>query len=560
MLLVSNVKPKPGCARMKSRGKSSVNDDGGLVPGIVTKENTMLAQSRTVEVQPSGAAEAVVGAAVRGGSLLMLLALLQRASTFVLNILLQRAILVDGRGEGDVGHTSALEQYGAASITLELISSTALFVAREPFRLALTRSRVLSKGGDETLRRRFVNTAWLSVPVGLVSVATVHWIYPVLIHNEDFSGSPANRWAATLVCAAAALELMCEPLYLIFQNRLLVSVRVRAEAAAVLVLGVSRYLLVTAAGRGVVSFGYAQVLHSATLLTAYLWFVAREQNVCEGGATKTLCPGEGAGQLSAATKAGSKEVGGRGAAGGGAGGVAGMERWPDLEGWFDGTQLTLVGAMAGQTLLKHILTEGDKIVLARATSASLPPGPAMAEVGAGAGAVGDMPQKGGSSSLHDQGVYAVASAYGSLAARLLFQPVEEAARLMFSKLGAELGRGETAQEPRGQQPRNKDSVRMGRGEGEGEGVGGGASPEEQSLRGGREKSTCGGRRRAALAWETMARLLATLLKLVITVGLIFVSLGFNYTETLLRLLLAGRGGGGGGGAAGIVTEVARVLS
>ncbi|CAN0369253.1 unnamed protein product, partial [Discosporangium mesarthrocarpum] len=47
----------------------------------------------------------------------------------------------------------------------------------------------------------------------------------------------------------------------------------------------------------------------------------------------------------------------------------------------------------------------------------------------------------------------------------------------------------------------------------------------------------------------MARLLATLLKLVITVGLIFVSLGLNYTETLLRLVLAGR-----------VTEGARVLS
>ena len=40
--------------------------------------------------------------------------------------------------------SSALEAYGAAAITLELISSTALFLAREPFRVALARSRVPS--------------------------------------------------------------------------------------------------------------------------------------------------------------------------------------------------------------------------------------------------------------------------------------------------------------------------------------------------------------------------------------------------------------------------------
>lgn len=50
--------------------------------------------------------------------------------------------------------TSALEAYGAAAITLELISSTALFLAREPFRVALARSRApaeareVGRGGE----------------------------------------------------------------------------------------------------------------------------------------------------------------------------------------------------------------------------------------------------------------------------------------------------------------------------------------------------------------------------------------------------------------------------
>jgi oligosaccharide translocation protein RFT1 len=39
-------------------------------------------------------------------------------------------------------------------------------------------------------------------------------------------------------------------------------------------------------------------------------------------------------------------------------------------------------------------------------------------------------------SSYQQGVYAVAHNYGSLVARLLFQPIEESARLMFARLGS----------------------------------------------------------------------------------------------------------------------------
>lgn len=103
--------------------------------------------------------------------------------------------------------TSALEEYGAAAITLELISSTALFLAREPFRVALARSRGSAKVGQcmkgeeaamereqrEAYRRRFVNTAWLSAPVGLAFAALVRATYPWLIRNDDFDGVEENR-------------------------------------------------------------------------------------------------------------------------------------------------------------------------------------------------------------------------------------------------------------------------------------------------------------------------------------------------------------------------------
>lgn len=114
--------------------------------------------------------------------------------------------------------SSALEAYGAAAITLELISSTALFLAREPFRVALARSRVpsalaaaaggsssSSTGGEEggregsgwirreAYRRRFVNTAWVSAPIGLAFAALVRLTYRWVIRNDAFDGVEENR-------------------------------------------------------------------------------------------------------------------------------------------------------------------------------------------------------------------------------------------------------------------------------------------------------------------------------------------------------------------------------
>ncbi|KAI0000293.1 Rft protein-domain-containing protein [Russula vinacea] len=65
--------------------------------------------------------------------------------------------------------------------------------------------------------------------------------------------------------------------------------------------------------------------------------------------------------------------------------------------------LHLSGAMTAQSVVKHFLTEGDKLLISRL------------------------------SPLADQGGYAIASNYGSLVARILFQPIEESSRIFFSK-------------------------------------------------------------------------------------------------------------------------------
>ncbi|KAL7282887.1 hypothetical protein ACG7TL_002302 [Trametes sanguinea] len=87
---------------------------------------------------------------------------------------------------------------------------------------------------------------------------------------------------------------------------------------------------------------------------------------------------------------------------------------------FEPALFSLSIAMTGQSLIKHFLTEGDKFIVSRL------------------------------SPLADQGGYAVAANYGSLIARIVFQPIEETARVFFSKtLSSSTAESETKKTPAG---------------------------------------------------------------------------------------------------------------
>lgn len=73
-------------------------------------------------------------------------------------------------------------------------------------------------------------------------------------------------------------------------------------------------------------------------------------------------------------------------------------------GWFYAPTLKLAATMWGQGLVKYFLTQGDSLLMGVLVGVDV------------------------------QGVYALANNYGSLAARLVFQPVEESGRSYFSRL------------------------------------------------------------------------------------------------------------------------------
>lgn len=420
-----------------------------------------------------------------------------------------------------------------------------------------------------------------------------------------------------------------------------------------LVLGVSRYILVAWAGMGVLSFGYAQLLHSGTLAIVYLLSAASQiARTSRVGTTARVLTHEESGKNRLPGEDGELVVGGR--HGGqtkeiaetrtGDLGFAELCGWlpgpprpysysvtpqaigvsintncgnvveedgerqkggvDDENNWVDYGQLKVAGALAGQSVVKHVLTEGDKIVLASAStsfsartcssgssSSSTDGGLALAIDGIGMYGEGIGGERRGS--LYEQGVYAVASGYGSLAARLLFQPLEEAARLMFSQLGAE------EDELRNQKERLRQQLEAGNKEAKetaGDKVGT-SDMARSSRRAVVSPERVGSRNKAGLSHDNeeqveghdaviiclpgerqdlptsaqrddledggrrlrsrMADLLATLLKVVLTAGLVFVCFGFHYTQTLLRLLLVGRGNDGGDNT---LSEVASVLS
>ncbi|CAK5280946.1 unnamed protein product [Mycena citricolor] len=173
--------------------------------------------------------------------------------------------------------------------------------------------------------------------------------------------------ALGLYAFAAVLELWCEPMH----NRAMVEmkthIRVRAEGAGVMFKTLITFLVLFCDSRFVLdgklalaAFALGQLAYALTLLVVYVGHF-------------------GIAALFPQPKNGNS---------------------PPADNEIFRVSLT----MTSQSVIKHFLTEGDKLVL------------------------------GYFSPLRDQGGYAVAVNYGSLIARMVFQPIEETSRITFSRM------------------------------------------------------------------------------------------------------------------------------
>ncbi|POW21661.1 hypothetical protein PSHT_02206 [Puccinia striiformis] len=161
-----------------------------------------------------------------------------------------------------------------------------------------------------------------------------------------------------------------------------------------------------------------------------------------------------------------------------------------LDSWIHAADYSLCWALTRQSIIKQFLTEGDKLIVSKICP------------------------------IANQGAYALAMNYGSLVARILFQPIEETSRLYFSK---------NLSLPSSQSPTTTKETR--------ESTVDHTSKEESE--------------RAKGAID----LLKNLLKAQIYLGLIFITFGPPYVRIVTRLLLGRRSGYLKEGSSSTIVEV-----
>mmetsp|Transcript_10641 Transcript_10641/g.40061 ORF Transcript_10641/g.40061 Transcript_10641/m.40061 type:complete len:534 (-) Transcript_10641:309-1910(-) len=306
----------------------------------------------------------MAGGYVAGARDLAVLQLLSRGCSFVMNAFIARSL--------------GPEWYGVSQVQLQLLSSTVLFLSREPLRRAAQRTFSSSPAAFQ----HCVTLMSLAAPICVLLSVGLLAVGVYVQGDAQELGEAAEQTldrrdylvGAALLFLAAAVESLGEPGWLFAQTHLeSLRHRVVAESLSVLARSVATVALLVALPHQE-SFGRVTLLGFAQLLGACVFvsvLYARLQSAAkrrEGGVdVKKLWP--------------RKAQDGR---------------------WIGDEQMALAKSFTLHTVQKYVLTEGEKLVLVNL------------------------------SPLRDQGVFALVSNLGSLVARIVLQPIEEMVFAYFS--------------------------------------------------------------------------------------------------------------------------------
>jgi len=315
--------------------------------------------------------------AVHGASLLIILQIASRAITFVANQLLLRFLTAQLLG---------------VSAQLEVFYLSVLFFARESLRVAVQRQGTRDEGDEKegekkkegaqlasvTDSQSVVNIAHISLVLGLVSSLGLGWAYLRYVDAATAS-TPYLDTALRIYGIAALVELLSEPAFVVLQHRLRFGPRAAAESIATFLRCLITFVAANWGWRqsldlGVLPFALGQLAYGFGLLAVYTWYGAG------------LAKAEGFSLFPRSVQQGQQN------------------RKGYALGYFFTPTLQLASSLMSQSLVKHVLTQGDTFLVSIL------------------------------SDPRSQGIYALANNYGSLLARLVFQPIEESSRNYFSKL------------------------------------------------------------------------------------------------------------------------------
>ncbi|EGS20219.1 uncharacterized protein CTHT_0047350 [Thermochaetoides thermophila DSM 1495] len=324
--------------------------------------------------------------ALRGASVLILLQVASRAITFVANQLLLRFLTAPLLG---------------VSTQLEVYYLSVIFFARESLRVAIQRQNSFAQNGCEqekstsnsTGAQAVVNLGYLSFALGIPLAVILGSLYLQSLSATTLQSAPNLVVSLYIYGFAAVLELASEPAFVVMQTRLQFGTRATAESFATFI----RCLVTLASaawgagrGLGVLPFALGQLSYGFGLLVVYSW---RANSLAKSEGFSLLprrIPQVSSNDKPTESK---PEIG-----------QSDAPPSPFVLSCFYRPTLQLASSMMAQSVVKHILTQGDMFLVSIFSTPTA------------------------------QGVYALANNYGGLLARLVFQPIEESSRSYFSRM------------------------------------------------------------------------------------------------------------------------------
>ncbi|KAL2844297.1 Rft protein-domain-containing protein [Aspergillus pseudoustus] len=337
--------------------------------------------------QEAGKASNMLASAMSGTTSLIFIQLASRLFIFSSNQLILRSLSPSILG---------------VAAQLELFMITIIYFSRESIRAAIQRQPLLppttspadtdqdakSPIEEQRLQRAqakssqsVVNMSYLCIIMGVVMAAAFGTFY-VQFASEEVLETPLYHRSVAVTAFAALIELSSEPFFSVAQQHMLYQKRAAVEICAafmksLVTCGVSIWGFWTSHSLGVLPFALGYLTYSTVIVCGY--FLATKQLSRVWHFSFLLS------RIESSTK--SEYL---------------LDRFPRL-------LLSLSANVFFQAVVKHLLTQGDSLILAAMTS------------------------------LQDQGIYSLASNYGGLLARILFQPIEESSRTIFSALLSSTG-------------------------------------------------------------------------------------------------------------------------
>ena len=314
----------------------------------------------------------VVEASTKGVSLLIIVQVITKLFTFVLNHALIRFI--------------SPSIFGIAAY-LDLIRSTILFFSREAIRLSVQRvnaTQPRTKRLQEVLNLGFLSI-FISIPVSII----VGYLQGYLSSNfqQHFLKLPFLNLSVLVLILLVIAELLVEPIYCVYQYELDFGKRSKFESTAMILkctvtvacvfLSASYFEGSEFNGAAILSFMLGQLAYAGTLLILYAFSFQGFNKLNQTCLRYKLISTNGE------------------------------------KNYFEPQILHMFQSFFLQMIFKQILTEGDTLLISYMCT------------------------------IEEQGAYAVVSNYGSIIARLLFQPLEEATRLMLTKIMSQAKKEDT---------------------------------------------------------------------------------------------------------------------